>query len=212
MFHLLPHLCHRLGRLTLVISNIVVGWSRLVNWVSCVNRANSGTQTLAGPFLPLVVSRSGVMSSCWTVSTRACNSSSRASNCDGLIWSSTSVASAARHNLLTQARAGLQSPRRAGGVLAHRPGLDGSSAPSSQSSFAGRWSAKEAVFKSLGVASQGAGAALKDIEILKGETGAPTVSLHGDAAAAAKKAGVKDITVSISHSDSQAIAVAVASF
>ncbi|KAF7546584.1 hypothetical protein G7Z17_g8331 [Cylindrodendrum hubeiense] len=85
-------------------------------------------------------------------------------------------------------------------------------APSPQSSFAGRWSAKEAVFKSLGVASKGAGAALKDIEILKGETGAPTVSLHGDAAAAAKKAGVKDITVSISHSDSQAIAVAVASF
>ncbi|KAK7432611.1 beta subunit of fatty acid synthetase [Neonectria magnoliae] len=85
-------------------------------------------------------------------------------------------------------------------------------APSPQSSFAGRWSAKEAVFKSLGVASQGAGAALKDIEILKSESGAPTVSLHGDAAAAAKKAGVKDITVSISHSDSQAIAVAVASF
>ncbi|KPM43575.1 Fatty acid synthase subunit alpha [Neonectria ditissima] len=85
-------------------------------------------------------------------------------------------------------------------------------APSPQSSFAGRWSAKEAVFKSLGVPSQGAGAALKDIEILKGETGAPTVSLHGDAAAAAKKAGVKGITVSISHSDSQAIAVAVASF
>lgn len=50
-------------------------------------------------------------------------------------------------------------------------------APSPQSSFAGRWSAKEAVFKSLGVASKGAGAALKDIEILKGETGAPTVSV-----------------------------------
>ncbi|KAH7327941.1 fatty acid synthase subunit alpha [Stachybotrys elegans] len=85
-------------------------------------------------------------------------------------------------------------------------------APSPQSSFAGRWSAKEAVFKSLGVTSKGAGAALKDIEILKDETGAPVVSLHGDAAVAAKKAGVKDITVSISHSDSQAIAVAVANF
>ncbi|KAG5790053.1 hypothetical protein H9Q69_010875 [Fusarium xylarioides] len=85
-------------------------------------------------------------------------------------------------------------------------------APSPQSSFAGRWSAKEAVFKSLGVASQGAGAAMKDIEIVKGENGAPTVSLHGEAAAAAKKAGVKDITLSISHSDSQAIAVAVANF
>lgn len=47
--------------------------------------------------------------------------------------------------------------------------------PSPQSSFAGRWSAKEAVFKSLGVQSKGAGAALKDIEILTDEHGAPVV-------------------------------------
>ncbi|KAF4125252.1 hypothetical protein GMORB2_4092 [Geosmithia morbida] len=86
-------------------------------------------------------------------------------------------------------------------------------APSPQSSFAGRWSAKEAVFKSLGVASKGAGAAMKDIEVLRDEdTGAPMVRLRGEAAAAAKKAGVQDITLSISHSDSQAIAVAVANF
>ncbi|CAM1511186.1 Fc.00g086990.m01.CDS01 [Cosmosporella sp. VM-42] len=85
-------------------------------------------------------------------------------------------------------------------------------APSPQSSFAGRWSAKEAVFKSLGVASKGAGAAMKDIEIVKDDNGAPAVLLHGEAAAAAKQAGVKDITLSISHSDSQAIAVAVANF
>ncbi|PHH64630.1 hypothetical protein CDD81_4241 [Ophiocordyceps australis] len=84
--------------------------------------------------------------------------------------------------------------------------------PSPQSSFAGRWSAKEAVFKSLGVVSKGAGAAMKDIEILRDDAGAPTVLLHGDAAAAAKKAGVKEVTVSISHSDAQAIAVAVSSF
>ena len=50
-------------------------------------------------------------------------------------------------------------------------------AASPQSSFAGRWSAKEAVFKSLGVASKGAGAAMKDIEILRDDTGAPTVSV-----------------------------------
>uniref|UniRef100_L2FF05 Fatty acid synthase subunit alpha n=1 Tax=Colletotrichum fructicola (strain Nara gc5) TaxID=1213859 RepID=L2FF05_COLFN len=86
------------------------------------------------------------------------------------------------------------------------------SAPSPQSSFAGRWSAKEAVFKSLGVSSKGAGAPLKDIEIAKDESGAPVVKLHGDAAAAAKKVGLKDISVSISHSESQAIAVAVANF
>jgi fatty acid synthase subunit alpha len=39
-----------------------------------------------------------------------------------------------------------------------------------------------------------------------------SLQLHGEAAAAAQKAGVKDITLSISHSDSQAIAVAVANF
>ncbi|RYP51917.1 hypothetical protein DL768_002885 [Monosporascus sp. mg162] len=85
-------------------------------------------------------------------------------------------------------------------------------AASPQSSFAGRWSAKEAVFKSLGVQSQGAGAALKDIEILSNDVGAPIVSLHGDAERAAKKAGVKEISISISHSDDQAIAIAVATF
>ena len=50
-------------------------------------------------------------------------------------------------------------------------------APSPQSSFAGKWSAKEAVFKSLGVASKGAGAAMKDIEINKDATGAPIVAV-----------------------------------
>ncbi|KAI0021549.1 fatty acid synthase subunit alpha [Xylariomycetidae sp. FL0641] len=82
--------------------------------------------------------------------------------------------------------------------------------PSPQSSFAGRWSAKEAVFKSLGVQGKGAGAGLKEIEIIANEQGAPTVTLHGDAEAAAKQAGVKDISVSISHSESQSIAFAVA--
>jgi fatty acid synthase subunit alpha len=36
--------------------------------------------------------------------------------------------------------------------------------------------------------------------------------LHGDAAAAAQKAGVKEVTVSISHSDSQAVAIALSKF
>ncbi|KAB8339216.1 hypothetical protein FH972_022150 [Carpinus fangiana] len=49
-------------------------------------------------------------------------------------------------------------------------------APSSKASFAGRWSAKEAVFKSLGVEGKGAGAALKEIEIINdAKTGGPTV-------------------------------------
>ncbi|KAJ5886303.1 Fatty acid synthase subunit alpha [Penicillium subrubescens] len=85
-------------------------------------------------------------------------------------------------------------------------------AASPQASFAGRWSAKEAVFKSLGVSSKGAGAALKEIEIGSDANGAPVVNLHGAAATAAKEAGVKQITVSISHSESQAVAVAVSHF
>jgi fatty acid synthase subunit alpha len=48
-------------------------------------------------------------------------------------------------------------------------------APSPQASFAGRWSAKEAVFKSLGVCSKGAGAPLQDIEITSDDNGAPQV-------------------------------------
>ncbi|KAF2499991.1 hypothetical protein BU16DRAFT_534631 [Lophium mytilinum] len=85
-------------------------------------------------------------------------------------------------------------------------------APSPQASFAGRWSAKEAVFKSLGVKSLGAGAPLRDIEISADETGAPVVTLSGEAEKSAKLAGVKKVSVSISHSDEQAIAVAVAHF
>jgi fatty acid synthase subunit alpha len=85
-------------------------------------------------------------------------------------------------------------------------------APSPQASFAGRWSAKEAVFKSLGVCSKGAGAPLHDIEIINDETGAPKVTLHGEALKAANQAGVKNVNVSISHSDTQAIAVAVSAF
>lgn len=50
-------------------------------------------------------------------------------------------------------------------------------APNPQASFAGRWSAKEAVFKALGVAGKGAGAPLKDIEILNDEKGAPVVTV-----------------------------------
>lgn len=47
-----------------------------------------------------------------------------------------------------------------------------------QASFAGRWSAKEAVFKSLGVAGKGAGAGMKDIEVLSDEKGAPVVTVR----------------------------------
>ncbi|KAF2133540.1 fatty acid synthase subunit alpha reductase [Dothidotthia symphoricarpi CBS 119687] len=85
-------------------------------------------------------------------------------------------------------------------------------APNPQASFTGKWSAKEAVFKSLGVKGEGAGASLKDIEIVNDETGAPTVKLHGHAQEEGKRVGVKTINISISHSDEQAVSVAIAQF
>ena len=50
-------------------------------------------------------------------------------------------------------------------------------APNPQASFAGKWSAKEAVFKSLGVNGKGAGAGMKEIEILNDQKGAPVVTV-----------------------------------
>ncbi|CDK29759.1 unnamed protein product [Kuraishia capsulata CBS 1993] len=85
-------------------------------------------------------------------------------------------------------------------------------APSPASSFTGTWSAKEAVFKALQVESNGAGAPLKDIEIVRDAKGAPQVVLGGAAKVAADKAGVKSVKVSISHNDVQAVAVAISQF
>jgi phosphopantetheine--protein transferase-like protein len=74
--------------------------------------------------------------------------------------------------------------------------------PSPPSSFAARWAGKEAVFKSLGVKSKGAAASLRDIEILNDpETGAPTVTLHGDAKAEADKRDIVKVLLSLSHSE-----------
>lgn len=79
-------------------------------------------------------------------------------------------------------------------------------APDPVASYAGRWAAKEAVFKALSVPSKGAGAGMKDIEIVPGSAG-PTVKLHGDALAAG---GSKEIKVSLSHSETSVVAFAVA--
>ncbi len=80
------------------------------------------------------------------------------------------------------------------------------SAPDPTASYAGRWAAKEAVFKALSVRSKGAGASMRDIEIVASPTG-PNVKLSGDALTAAEG---KEIKVSLSHSDTSVVAFAVA--
>ena len=58
------------------------------------------------------------------------------------------------------------------------------------------------MFKSLGVPSKGASAAMRDIEILpNGETGAPEVTLHDDAKKAAESKGIGKVLISLSHSE-----------
>ncbi|KAL3462079.1 thiolase-like protein [Aspergillus heterothallicus] len=78
-----------------------------------------------------------------------------------------------------------------------------------RASFAGRWSAKEAVFKSLQTASAGAGAAMREIEILS-VNGIPKVVLRGHAQEVAASTGITQIEVTISHCNQTAIAVALA--
>ena len=73
-------------------------------------------------------------------------------------------------------------------------------------SLAGRWAAKEAVSKVLGLGVRGIGWREIEIELLA--TGQPTVRLHGNAALRADQLGIAAIAVSISHEREYAIAVA----
>ena len=75
------------------------------------------------------------------------------------------------------------------------------------SSLAGRFAAKEAVAKALGC---GIGPiAWQDIEILRADSGAPTLFLHGKAQDMAAKLGIETWSVSISHSQTHAMAMVV---
>jgi holo-[acyl-carrier protein] synthase len=72
--------------------------------------------------------------------------------------------------------------------------------------FAGRWAAKEAVSKVLGLGVRGIG--WRDIEIVRLPTGQPSVQLHGRAAGRAEQLGMSRIAVSISHEAEYAVAIA----
>jgi holo-[acyl-carrier protein] synthase len=74
--------------------------------------------------------------------------------------------------------------------------------------LAGRWAAKEAISKVLGLGVRGVG--WREIEILPNRAGQPQVYLHGRAAARADDMGLDEVSVSISHERHMAVAVAVA--
>ena len=74
--------------------------------------------------------------------------------------------------------------------------------------YAGRFAAKEAVMKALGV---GLGEVpMFDIEVVRAESGAPELELHGRAAEVAAARGVTGWLLSLSHTDHVAHAIAIA--
>jgi holo-[acyl-carrier protein] synthase len=75
-------------------------------------------------------------------------------------------------------------------------------------SMAGRWAAKEAVSKVLGLGVRGVG--WREIEIERLPTGQPAVLLHERAAARAEQLGISGVALSISHEREFAVAVAYA--
>jgi len=72
--------------------------------------------------------------------------------------------------------------------------------------MAGRWAAKEAVSKVLGLGVRGIG--WQDIEIERMPTGQPAVRLHGRAATRAEQLEMGRIAVSITHESDYAVAIA----
>ena len=75
--------------------------------------------------------------------------------------------------------------------------------------MAARFAAKEAVLKSFGT---GIGARMRwtDVEIVNARTGRPQVKLSGEVADWARRMGIEDMDVSLSHTEGFAIAQAVA--
>ncbi|MBI5633762.1 MAG: holo-ACP synthase [Nitrospirae bacterium] len=77
--------------------------------------------------------------------------------------------------------------------------------------FAGRFAAKEACLKALGMglSSAGMGHALQEIEITRHASGRPALSLNGWAASVSRRKGIYQHTISISHTDHTAVASVV---
>jgi holo-[acyl-carrier protein] synthase len=71
--------------------------------------------------------------------------------------------------------------------------------------YAGRFAAKEAAMKALGTGWR-FGVRWRDIEVVREPTGKPSLRLHGVAGEVAKRLGVKNISLTITHSGNLALA------
>lgn len=74
--------------------------------------------------------------------------------------------------------------------------------------YAVRWAAKEAVMKAMGV---GLGeVAMVEIEVVRANSGAPSIQLYGTAAARAAELGITEWRITLTHTASLAQAFAIA--
>ena len=73
---------------------------------------------------------------------------------------------------------------------------------------AGRWAAKEAILKMIGTGWRGQ-IAWTDMEILPDKLGQPLVTLSGETKRRAEALGIRDVLVSITHTEAYASASAI---
>ena len=74
--------------------------------------------------------------------------------------------------------------------------------------YAARFAAKEAGMKALGTGWRG-GVRWRDFEVTNLPSGRPTLQFHGKAAEYAQKLGVENISLSITHTSAQAMALVI---
>jgi holo-[acyl-carrier protein] synthase len=71
--------------------------------------------------------------------------------------------------------------------------------------YAGRFAAKEAAMKALGTGWR-RGVKWVDLEVVRETSGRPTLAIAGEAAKIAQELGVKSVALSITHTETQALA------
>jgi len=74
--------------------------------------------------------------------------------------------------------------------------------------YAARFAAKEAGMKALGTGWRG-GLGWRDLEVANLPSGRPTLRLHGKAAEIAERLGVRNISLSLTHTAQQAMAIVI---
>jgi holo-[acyl-carrier protein] synthase len=75
--------------------------------------------------------------------------------------------------------------------------------------FAARLAAKEAAFKALAGNALARGIAWREIEVVPGDDGKPSLTLHGKAAQRAAEIGATRLWVSMTHADHSAVAIVI---